>query len=152
MSETTQSPSDPAPPAHTELQTQSLPADAQPVIVVGYSAKPEGRAALQRALSEAKLRRAALVVVDTSSAVETGDLAAELAGSGVSYEIRIPADVNDAAEELIRTAETTDADFIVIGLRRRSPVGKLLLGSNAQRVLLDAACPVLAVKAEPDSI
>jgi nucleotide-binding universal stress UspA family protein len=122
------------------------------MIVVGYSAKPEGRAALQRALSEAKLRGAALVVVDTSSAVETGDLAAKLAASGVDYEIRIPADANDAAEELIRTAETTDADFIVIGLRRRSPVGKLLLGSNAQRVLLDAACPVLAVKAEPDSI
>ena len=103
-------------------------------------------------MSEAKLRGAALVVVDTSSAVESGDLAAELAASGVGYEIRIPADANDAAEELIRTAETTNADFIVIGLRRRSPVGKLLLGSNAQRVLLDAACPVLAVKAEPDSI
>jgi nucleotide-binding universal stress UspA family protein len=152
MSERTQSPSDQARPEYTELPTQSLPAEAQPMIVVGYSAKPEGRAALQRALSEAKLRGAALVVVDTSSAVETGDLAAELAASGVGYEIRIPADANDAAEELIRTAETTDADFIVIGLRRRSPVGKLLLGSNAQRVLLDAACPVLAVKAEPDSI
>jgi nucleotide-binding universal stress UspA family protein len=129
-----------------------LAAEAQPLIVVGYSAKPEGRAALQRALSEAKLRGAALVVVDASPDVERDDLAAELAESGLSYEIRIPADVHDSAEELIRTAEATDADYIVIGLRRRSPVGKLLLGSNAQRVLLDAACPVLAVKAEPGSV
>jgi nucleotide-binding universal stress UspA family protein len=149
MSEAIQSPPDRASPGGAELPSQPLPAEAQPLIVVGYSAKPEGRAALQRALSEAKLRGAALVVVDTSREVETDDLAAELAESGLSYEIRIPADVHDSAEELIRTAEATDADFIVIGLRRRSPVGKLLLGSNAQRVLLDAACPVLAVKAEP---
>ena len=47
--------------------------------------------------------------------------------------------------------EAQSADFIVIGLRRRSPVGKLLLGNNAQRVLLDAACPVLAVKAGPEA-
>jgi nucleotide-binding universal stress UspA family protein len=148
MSETIQSPSDRARRGEAERPTQSLPAEAQPLIVVGYSAKPEGRAALKRALSEARLRSAALVVVDTSSEAEAGDLAAELAASGITYEIRTPADVDDSAEELIRIAETTDADFIVIGLRRRSPVGKLLLGSNAQRVLLDAACPVLAVKAE----
>jgi nucleotide-binding universal stress UspA family protein len=126
-----------------------MPAEARPLIVVGYSSKPEGRAALKRALSEARLRGAALVVVDTSPGVESNDLTDELAASGITYEIRIPADVQESAEELIRIAETTDADFIVIGLRRRSPVGKLLLGSNAQRVLLDAACPVLAVKAEP---
>ena len=148
MSETIQSPSDRARRGEADLPTQSLPAEAQPLIVVGYSAKPEGRAALKRALSEARLRGAALVVVDTSSEAEAGDLVVELAASGITYEIRTPADVDDSAEELIRIAETTDADFIVIGLRRRSPVGKLLLGSNAQRVLLDAACPVLAVKAE----
>jgi nucleotide-binding universal stress UspA family protein len=152
MSETIHSPSDRARPENSELPTQPLPAEAQPLIVVGYSAKPEGRAALQRALSEARLRGAALVVVDTSPEVGTDALGAELAASGVSYEIRTSADVHNSAEELIRTAEATDADFIVIGLRRRSPVGKLLLGSNAQRVLLDAACPVLAVKAEPSGV
>jgi nucleotide-binding universal stress UspA family protein len=149
MSETIQSASDQDHPREAELPTHSMPAEAQPLIVVGYSAKPEGRAALKRALSEARLRDAALVVVDTSPEVESNDLTDELSASGVTYEIRTPADVQESAEELIRIAETTDADFIVIGLRRRSPVGKLLLGSNAQRVLLDAACPVLAVKAEP---
>ena len=53
----------------------------------------------------------------------------------------------DPAEDLINVAEEVSADLIVIGLRRRSPVGKLILGTNAQRILLDAPCPVLAVKA-----
>jgi nucleotide-binding universal stress UspA family protein len=120
----------------------------RPLIVVGYSSKPEGRAALKRALSEAELRHAELVVVHTSLDVAVADLRAELAESGVPFEVKEAADALDPAEELITTAESRDAEFIIIGLRRRSPVGKLLLGSNAQRVLLDAACPVLAVKAE----
>ncbi len=119
-----------------------------PVIVVGYSDKPEGRAALARALSEAKARGAEVVVVHTAPESELGDLRAELAASAVPHEIHEAADPLDPAEDLINTADDRSAEFIVIGLRKRSPVGKLLLGSNAQRVLLDAACPVLAVKAE----
>jgi len=57
---------------------------------------------------------------------------------------------NEPAEDLIAVAGELDADFIVIGLRRRTPVGKLIMGSNAQRILLEAPCPVLAVKAEED--
>jgi nucleotide-binding universal stress UspA family protein len=121
-------------------------APATSTIVVGYSSKPEGRAALQRAVTEAKLRGSSLIVVHTSSSEELDDLSTELAGSGVPYEIQATSDALDPAEELIAAASTSDAEFIVIGLRKRSPVGKLLLGSNAQRVLLDAACPVLAVK------
>ena len=118
------------------------------LIVVGYSSKPEGRAALKRARTEAELRNAELVVVHTSTDAEVAALRSELVASGIAFEIKEAADTLDPAEELITTAEDRDAEFIVIGLRRRSPVGKLLLGSNAQRVLLDAACPVLAVKAE----
>ncbi len=118
------------------------------VIVVGYSAKPEGKAALDRALAEAELRSARLVVVHTSPDAEVDELTQRLGAAGVPFEIRQAPDALDPAEELIGVADATDAEFIVIGLRRRSPVGKLLLGSNAQRVLLDASCPVLAVKAE----
>ncbi|MET1004835.1 MAG: universal stress protein [Propionibacteriaceae bacterium] len=117
-------------------------------IVVGYSSKPEGRAALARAITEAGLRHSQLIVVHTSPTEEVSALKAELESSGVAHEVREAPDALDPAEELITTADSSAAEFIVIGLRRRSPVGKLLLGSNAQRVLLDASCPVLAVKAE----
>ena len=53
----------------------------------------------------------------------------------------------EPSDELIRAAQETDAELIVVGLRHRTAVGKLLLGSYAQRVLLEADCPVLAVKA-----
>jgi nucleotide-binding universal stress UspA family protein len=121
------------------------------VIVVGYSSAPEGRAALSRAIDEARIRNSELVVVHASPDAESAALHAELAATGIPHRIREPEGVMEPAEELINAAETEGADFIVIGLRRRSPVGKLLLGSNAQRVLLDASCPVLAVKADPNA-
>lgn len=116
-------------------------------IVVGYSSRAEGRAALQRALSEATLRGAGLIVLHGVED-DLDELTTNLEAAGVAYELKASAAGNDAAEDLIELADRAGAVFIVIGLRRRSPVGKLLLGSNAQRVLLDASCPVLAVKAE----
>jgi len=52
---------------------------------------------------------------------------------------------------ILKLAQLEDAELIVIGLRHRSPVGKLLLGSTSQQVLLDASCAVLAVKAPKGS-
>jgi nucleotide-binding universal stress UspA family protein len=130
-------------------------------IVVGYVPKPEGHAALTRAAEEAQLRGARLVVVnshrggrefDRDDAVETEEdleaIRTQLQDAGVEHEIRQLVRGMDPADDLVNVANDVDADFIVIGLRRRSPVGKLILGSNAQRVLLDAPCPVLAVKAD----
>jgi nucleotide-binding universal stress UspA family protein len=129
-------------------------------IVVGYVERPEGRAALTAAISEAKLRNASIVVVassrggaalDREAAVELDtamdEVHQELNESGVAHEIRTLVRGNDPATDLIAVAEELDALLIVIGLRRRSPVGKLIMGSSAQSVLLDATCPVLAVKA-----
>lgn len=57
-----------------------------------------------------------------------------------------PADGRSGAEALLGEADKHGADVIVIGVRRRSPVGKLLTGSTAQAVILGAECPVIAVK------
>ena len=74
-------PSDGTPTPRAELADQSLPAEAQPLIVVGYSSRPEGRAALKRALSEARLRGAALVVLNTSPDLDAPRLADALLAS-----------------------------------------------------------------------
>lgn len=127
-------------------------------VVVGYLATREGRQGLAGALDEAERRNCELIVVisEKSTPVAT-EIAAgreqeladysELAKArGVSCEVRTLTERNDVAEDLIAVATETNAAVIVIGLRRRSPVGKLILGSNAQRILLDSPCPVLAVK------
>ena len=75
------------------------------------------------------------------------EVRSELRSAGVEFEVRQLVRGLDPADDLVNVANEVQADIIVIGLRRRSPVGKLILGSNAQRVLLDAPCPVLAVKA-----
>ena len=61
-------------------------------------------------------------------------------------ELRQISDGSDVAEALDEIATEVDAELIVIGLRRRSPVGKLLLGSAAQHILLNSTVPVLAVR------
>lgn len=126
-------------------------------VVVGYVATPEGAAALESAVAEASRRGVRLVVVLSERGHRFGSDAGHLADhadevrrvlepSGVPFEVRQTTRGRDAADDIIGAAETEDAELIIIGLRRRSPVGKLLLGSNAQRILLDAPCPVLAVK------
>jgi nucleotide-binding universal stress UspA family protein len=130
-------------------------------VVVGFVPKPEGEAALSSGIAEAKLRGAKIVVVNShrGGSEFDGDASAKaekemerigkvLDDSGVEHELRQLVRGFEPAEDLISIAESADAELIVIGLRRRSPVGKLILGSNAQRILLDAKCPVLAVKAD----
>ena len=49
-------------------------------------------------------------------------------------------------EDLVQFAQENEIDEIIIGVRRRSKVGKLIFGSNAQYIILMAQCPVVAVK------
>jgi nucleotide-binding universal stress UspA family protein len=126
-------------------------------IIVGYVPTPEGRAAFERAIEEARLRDLKLIVVNASRGDSLVDpryatahdweaVQAELEESGIEHETAQVAAV-DPADQLIRVAQDTNAEMIVIGLRPRTPVGKFIMGSSAQSVLLAADCPVLAVKA-----
>jgi nucleotide-binding universal stress UspA family protein len=127
-------------------------------IVVGYVPTPQGDAALAAAISEAQLREEPLHVVNTSrgdapvdnrlaSAEQLAAVRERLDASGVTYEIEQKFQGDDPAAQLVDIADRLRASLLVIGMRRRSPTGKLLTGSQAQRILLDANCPVLAVKA-----
>ncbi|MFF0903609.1 UNVERIFIED_CONTAM: universal stress protein [Kocuria sp. CPCC 205316] len=127
-------------------------------VVVGYMPTAPGHAALDAAISEAERRGTDLVVVqprpkrhqppevDADVDVEQQ----KLTRSGVRYELREPDHDSDPADVILDTARDREAELIVLGIRRRSPVGKIIMASTAQRVLLESPCPVLCVKAVYD--
>jgi nucleotide-binding universal stress UspA family protein len=65
-------------------------------------------------------------------------------------ELRAMPRSRSAGTTAVWLASELDADLLIIGLRRRSPVGKLVLGSDTQDAVLGADCPILAVKAAPE--
>lgn len=128
-------------------------------ILVAYIPSPQGDAALDRAIVEARSHNTDLVVLNAArgeALLETRRLydeaaeriAARLEASGVPYRLRREIDPTQAYEQVLAVARELDAEMIVIGLRRRTATGKLIFGSNAQRILLEAPCPVLAVKGD----
>jgi len=66
--------------------------------------------------------------------------------AGIACEVHASISYQSPGEDLLRYAKLNEIDLIVIGVRRRSKVGKLVTGSTAQYVILNAACPVLSVK------
>ncbi|MGN7250970.1 universal stress protein [Arthrobacter sp. SAFR-014] len=123
-------------------------------VAVGYVATQEGRAALSAAIGEAALRKTRLQIMgplpgeaSAESESDIRDAIAAAAAVGVDASLRHN-EGSDAADLMIDASYEEDIELIVIGVRRRSPVGKLFLGSTAQRVILEAGCPVTAVKAD----
>ncbi len=127
-------------------------------VLLAYISTPEGDAALSAAVDEARRRSTGAVVVNVTRPAEQAgsdfsteqqlDGAAQRFGkAGVAVEVRqLPAGV-DTADAIVAVADEIGPDLVVIGLRRRTAVGKLIVGSTSQRILLGVACPVLAVKA-----
>ncbi|KAB8190030.1 universal stress protein [Nonomuraea phyllanthi] len=128
-------------------------------ILVGYLPTPEGDAAVEAGLREGALRSERVVIVNSPRRGAPVDehkidddasaaLLARARAAGVDAEVRQPLHDDDLAETFESLVEETGGTLIVIGLRHRSLVGKFILGSEAQRILMEASVPVLTVKAD----
>jgi nucleotide-binding universal stress UspA family protein len=136
-------------------------------ILIGYIDTPQGHAALEVAINEAKAHGAKLRLVHyirepgenpaqargRPRAVDRAQALLESAAdrvqrAGVTCETKVLEGGTElASHAIVEDASSENVDRIVIGLRRRSAVGKVMLGSNAQDILFNADCPVISVKA-----
>ncbi|HAJ13064.1 MAG: universal stress protein [Hydrogenophaga sp.] len=125
-------------------------------ILVAYVARPEGQAALDKGIEIATRRNERLVVVNAGPGGRDESIVDGYEGERVAERLsQLPIEAEfkhfvrgkSTIEEIEELVDQLQVSVLVIGLRKRSPVGKLLLGSMAQEILLNVSCPVLAVKA-----
>jgi nucleotide-binding universal stress UspA family protein len=125
-------------------------------VLLAHLADDRGEAVLAAALEQARFRGEPLVVVNVASGEKPLDdrivpddeldhLVGRAARAGVTATVEQPLE-GDVAAAVLDAAERHQVSLVVVGVRRRSAVGKLLMGSKAQRIILDADVPVLAVK------
>ena len=125
-------------------------------IVVGYSPSGQGRAALKAALRYGARTGEGLVIAShlyhdaergmtAATEDEVRDELREVGAEQADVTVRSSLE-NDIGEFILSVVDEVAASLVVIGLRRKPPIGKLNLGASARRVVLGAACPVLAVK------
>ena len=132
-------------------------------IVVGYVITDESKAALEWAIEQARRSGDEIVVVHSirgggSAEAEEAEVLTyraeldaierRLTDEGIPHTVRRLIRGLTPAEDLAKVVAEEGADMIAIGLRRRSRTGKLLMGSDAQEILLTAECPVVGVKAK----
>ena len=127
-------------------------------VLVAYVSRPEGQAALDKGIEIATRRNERLVVVNAGPGGHHNDVSVINGDEAEQVEERlaalpIPAEFKQFVRgkstiaEIEEMVEQLQVSLLIIGLRKRSPVGKLLLGSMAQEILINTPCPVLAVKA-----
>jgi len=129
-------------------------------VAVAHQASASGRLTLQEAAKEASLRQTAMSVLHIAEAVDIDfiedqktrlrDEITQVLGEASLHDVEWTLEVAtgvDVAETVLDLVADTDVELLVIGARRRSAVGKLILGSVTQTIILRADVPVLVVKA-----
>jgi len=128
-------------------------------ILVGYEDSRVGEAALKLALKHAKAFGADLFIVTSleqgpelkKEDIDKAESRLEkirkpFTAESIPCETRATVSYQSPGEDLVSFAKENDVDEIIIGVKRRSKVGKLVFGSNAQYVILEAPCPVVSVQ------
>jgi nucleotide-binding universal stress UspA family protein len=129
-------------------------------VVVAHQASTIGHLTLQEAAKEANLRQVPMAVIHVAEGVDLDVIEAHKAGlsdeiaqvlrevdlDDVEWTLQVTTG-EDVAEAVLDLVVDLDTELLVIGARRRSPVGKLFLGSVTQSIILHADVPVLVVKA-----
>jgi nucleotide-binding universal stress UspA family protein len=128
-------------------------------ILVGYDGSYQSKDALDLAKKHASAFGAKVYIVTslfgekqtTPQEVEEAEEGLEYAkkfmtDNGVAVETHLLVRGVTPEEDLVQFAKEKEIDEIVVGVKKVSPVGKLIFGSNARHVILNAPCPVLSVK------
>ena len=128
-------------------------------ILVGYDGTNSAKEALNLAKSHANAFGASVEVVTSMQkgteserkSIEQAERGLEYAKSlfeqdGIACNTHLLIRGLSAGEDLVEFANENQIDQIIVGVKRRSKVGKLLMGSTAQYVILQAECPVITVK------
>lgn len=124
-------------------------------VLLGYVPSSTSEAALDYAVEEARRRDASLLVVASQrvpdprkarGVTDQRPLEQRLAETGLDVELRTVQHRDDPADDILDAIEEADVDLVVLGIRRRTPIGKMLLGSTSQRVAIESPVPVVLVK------
>jgi nucleotide-binding universal stress UspA family protein len=127
-------------------------------ILLAYVPSATSEAAFDFAVQEAERRDAKLLVLASERApdprkargvIDPRPLPERLAETGLEHELRTVPKRDDAADDILDAIDSDPVDLVILGIRRRTPIGKILLGSTSQRVAIESPVPVVLVK--PDS-
>jgi nucleotide-binding universal stress UspA family protein len=128
-------------------------------VAVAHQVSPTSRIALAEAAREASMRQTDLAVLHVVESLDLDIAAANRSGISdevervlaeggldVAWEMHLATGEENVADAILSLVDDIGAEILVIGARRRSPVGKFLLGSVTQTLILQADIPVFVVK------
>lgn len=104
-------------------------------------------------LERASIERTGQVVDRDELESMAEQVASEIAAEAIAdeYAYEVAAFIGEPVEELTTFAEAHDVEYLVIGGRKRSPIGKLVFGSTAQSILLNYDRPIVSVKVDREA-